>query len=92
MLVRKTAAFGWSIEHAVAWWDTSLFLTKWVHTLQVQEKTQPPDDEEKKILEQVKTVLGEMEHEYDVTPRMGSVLTKLADAYEKNLQEENARS
>lgn len=116
MLVRKTAAFGWSIEHAVAWWDTSLFLTKWVHTLQVQEKTQPPDAEEKKVLEQVKTILGEMEHEYDgegslaaavaracatylsdtwvwgVTPRMGSVLTKLADAYEKNLQEETARS
>ncbi|KAL1619228.1 hypothetical protein SLS54_006820 [Diplodia seriata] len=38
LLVRKTAAFGWSVEHAVAWWDAGLFLTKWVHGVQKMQK------------------------------------------------------
>ncbi|PNS14175.1 hypothetical protein CAC42_6688 [Sphaceloma murrayae] len=31
LLTQKTAALTWSIEHAIAGWDTVLLFTKWVH-------------------------------------------------------------
>ncbi|KAK0614822.1 Transcriptional regulator ADR1 [Lasiodiplodia hormozganensis] len=115
LLVRKTAAFGWSVEHAVAWWDASLFLSKWVHAAQQRERASAGlEEEERAILKDVKACLGELEVDFDaategaslaaavaracaaflsdtwvwgVTPRMGSVLMKLADAYEKDFKE-----
>ncbi|KAK6063712.1 hypothetical protein SCUP234_13293 [Seiridium cupressi] len=35
MLVRKTAAFRWGVEYAVAYWDSALFVTKWVHSIEM---------------------------------------------------------
>ncbi|KAF9636287.1 Zinc finger C2H2-type protein [Lasiodiplodia theobromae] len=115
LLVRKTAAFGWSVEHAVAWWDASLFLSKWVHAAQQRERASAGlEEEERTILKDVEACLGELEVDFDaaaegaslaaavaracaaflsdtwvwgVTPRMGSVLMKLADAYEKDFKE-----
>lgn len=64
LLVRKTAAFGWSIEIAVAWWDTALFLTKWVHAVQTGEGERV-GEEERRVLELVRTGLREMMVEED---------------------------
>ncbi|KAF2502680.1 hypothetical protein BU16DRAFT_16843 [Lophium mytilinum] len=64
MLVRKTAAFNWSVEHAVAGWDSALFLTKWIHTVEKSSAVQDPDEGERKILDQVKELLAEVESDY----------------------------
>lgn len=63
LLVRKTAAFGWSIEHAVAWWDMALFLTRWVHAVEMEEEELVSDGEgeEAKVLEGIRGTLREME-------------------------------
>ncbi|TKX18469.1 fungal specific transcription factor domain-containing protein 76 [Elsinoe australis] len=34
LLTQKTAALTWSIEHAIAGWDTVLLFTKWAHKLE----------------------------------------------------------
>ncbi|EKG10488.1 Zinc finger C2H2-type protein [Macrophomina phaseolina MS6] len=64
LLVRKTAAFGWSIEIAVAWWDTALFLTKWVHA--VQTAAGPESEDERRVLEMLRTYLKEISVEEEL--------------------------
>ncbi|KAH7082638.1 hypothetical protein BKA63DRAFT_598777 [Paraphoma chrysanthemicola] len=64
LLVRKTAAFSWSVEHACAAWDSALFLTKWLHTIDIESSIIPPTIEETEILTQLKTSLNEMDFPY----------------------------
>ncbi|KAF2459626.1 hypothetical protein BDY21DRAFT_420118 [Lineolata rhizophorae] len=64
LLVRKTAAFSWSIEHAVSAWDSALFLTKWVHTVERQGRARPPDPDEASILDQLRGLLAEVESDF----------------------------
>ncbi|VUC37789.1 unnamed protein product [Clonostachys rosea] len=107
MLVRKTAALRWSLEHAVAGWDCALFVTKWVHSVEIDALNGvPPDAEESRLLTSVREVLEEADYEalndtslaaglaktwsaflndvwvWGITPRMGSMLSQLATAYE----------
>lgn len=77
LLVRKTAAFSWSVEHAVAGWDAALFLTKWIHTVEVQTPTYPPDEEESQILEHLKELLTEVESDYDGTGSLAAAIAKV---------------
>ncbi|GKT76059.1 cytochrome p450 [Colletotrichum tofieldiae] len=58
MLVRKTAAFRWSVEHAVAAWDNVLFTTKWVHSVEIDAiKGTRLSIGELEILEKMKDIL-----------------------------------
>ncbi|KAF2176406.1 hypothetical protein K469DRAFT_678836 [Zopfia rhizophila CBS 207.26] len=77
LLVRKTAALSWSIEHAVAGWDAALFLTKWVHTVETQSTILPPDAEESFILEQLKELLTEVESDYDGTGSLAAAIAQV---------------
>ncbi|KAL1614309.1 hypothetical protein SLS54_009876 [Diplodia seriata] len=76
LLIKKTAALSWSVEHAVAAWDAVLFVSKWVHAVQMESATQPPDDEEDKILTQMKGLLDEMECEYNGSGSLAAAVTR----------------
>ncbi|KAF2267663.1 hypothetical protein CC78DRAFT_456731 [Lojkania enalia] len=65
LLLRKTAALGWSVEQAVGAWDAALLLTKWIHTIETEALVQPPDAAENCILEGLNNLLKEFESEYN---------------------------
>lgn len=76
LLIKKTAALSWSVEHAVAAWDSVLFVSKWVHALQLESATQPPDEEEEKVLVQLRELLDEMEYDYDENGSLAAAVTR----------------
>ncbi|KAF0319369.1 hypothetical protein GQ607_013337 [Colletotrichum asianum] len=64
MLMRKTAAFRWSIEHAVAAWDAGLFVTKWVHSVEIDAINGiEPTKAENELLTAMKGVLEEADYD-----------------------------
>ncbi|KAM0185130.1 hypothetical protein ACHAPI_012280 [Fusarium lateritium] len=66
MLIRKTAAFRWSVEHAVAGWESALLVTKWIHSAEMASLSGvQPNPEEQKLLTHVKEVLEEAECDLD---------------------------
>ncbi|KAF2099804.1 hypothetical protein NA57DRAFT_75310 [Rhizodiscina lignyota] len=71
-LVRKTAALTWSIEHAIAWWDTGLFFTRWVYStecLQRQNTVLHPDEDQA-----LRKIYNFMHSESDIEPEANSPL------------------
>ncbi|KAF4470599.1 cytochrome p450 [Fusarium albosuccineum] len=97
MLVRKTAAFRWGVEHAIAGWESEL---------DMQDMSQPSPAEQE-LLVLIREVLEEAEYDHSespslaagvartwgwflqdvwiwaITPKMGAALGLLADAYER---------
>ncbi|USP74120.1 hypothetical protein yc1106_01394 [Curvularia clavata] len=76
LLVRKSAALSWSLEHAVAGWDCALFLTKWVHTVECDSARIPLKEEEKHIFNQLKGHLQEMEVDVDPSKSLAATVAK----------------
>lgn len=76
MTTRKTAAFTWSIEHAVASWECNLFLSKWVHTVEIQERDVPLSQEEKALLETLKEALQDADSPYDDQISLAAQVTR----------------
>ncbi|KAF2027349.1 hypothetical protein EK21DRAFT_114975 [Setomelanomma holmii] len=76
LLVRKTAAFSWSVEHAAAAWDTALFLTKWLHTLDIESSMIPPTVEEEAILSQMKNSLSEVDYPYSEGTSLAAAISR----------------
>ncbi|KAK5094653.1 hypothetical protein LTS08_008509 [Lithohypha guttulata] len=95
LFVRKTAALTWSIEHALAGWDSE----------RLDKKGAPITDHEREVLDKVRSLVEEEDYDgsdillasnlarlwacfYDdtwvwgVTPRIGWVLRELGNAYE----------
>ncbi|EEU41998.1 uncharacterized protein NECHADRAFT_86139 [Fusarium vanettenii 77-13-4] len=72
MLVRKTAAFRWGVEHAIAGWESALLVTKWVHSVEIDSLCGlQPTPEEDKLFAIIREVLEEAEYD-------GSESTSLA--------------
>ncbi|KAH0169772.1 hypothetical protein KCU67_g2922, partial [Aureobasidium melanogenum] len=65
LLVRKTAALTWSLEHPIAAWDCALFATKWVHTLEISQLVTPPNQDELMIVSNFRNLLAEADSEYN---------------------------
>ncbi|CVK96638.1 uncharacterized protein FMAN_10968 [Fusarium mangiferae] len=66
MLVRKTAAFRWSVEHAISGWESALVVTKWVHAVEMMSSNGVQlGPEEQKLLTLVREVLEEAECELE---------------------------
>ena len=65
LLVRKTAALSWSVEHAVAAWDCALFVTKWIHAMEMQQLEVPPNDDEMRNLVNFRELLAEVDSGYN---------------------------
>ncbi|KAH7050027.1 hypothetical protein B0J12DRAFT_600002 [Macrophomina phaseolina] len=76
LLIKKTAALSWSVEHAVAAWDSVLFVSKWVHALQLESATRPPDEEENSIIMQLRELLDEMEYDYEENGSLAAAVTR----------------
>jgi hypothetical protein len=99
LLVRKTAALSWSVEHAVAAWDCgetsrtscitinsirvadfvllALFVTKWIHAMELQQQEHPPNDEETKNLANFRELLNEVDSEYDGKGSLAAEITRV---------------
>ncbi|OQV07302.1 hypothetical protein CLAIMM_11757 [Cladophialophora immunda] len=56
----KTAALTWWVDHALAGWDTGLFVTRWIHAIEQEElHNRPVDDLEKKTMQEVQRLIEE---------------------------------
>ena len=78
MLVKKTAALSWSIEHAIAGWDCALFFTKWIHAMEKMQCHQRElDESEKKNVQNVYELLNETGTEFNQTTSLAAELTRL---------------
>jgi hypothetical protein len=76
MLTRKTAAFTWSVEHAVASWECNLFLGKWIHDVETQEKDVPLNQQEISIFESLKEALQDAECSYNPQISLAAQVTR----------------
>jgi hypothetical protein len=65
LLVRKTAALTWSLEHPIAGWDCALLATKWVHTLEMSQLDNPPTQDELMVISNFRDLLSEADSDYD---------------------------
>jgi hypothetical protein len=65
ILVQKTAALSWSIEHAVAGWDCALFAVKWIHAVEMEHEETPPNEDELIILNNFRELLAEVDGGYN---------------------------
>jgi len=79
VLVRKTAALSWSIEHAIAFWDCALFFTKWVYSMErIQQACISellPDELEN--LHNVRSALSEFDTSLDTDMPLAAEVTRL---------------
>ncbi|KAJ3519818.1 hypothetical protein NM208_g13973 [Fusarium decemcellulare] len=73
MLVRKTAAFRWGVEHAIAGWESALLVTKWIHSveLDMQDMSQPTPAEQE-LLVLIREVLEEAEYDHSESPSLAA--------------------
>ncbi|KAK6199108.1 hypothetical protein LQW54_010090 [Pestalotiopsis sp. IQ-011] len=71
MIIRKTAAFRWSFEQGAAYWDITLFVTRWVHLLEMDElRGIELNPDEKQLM----TTLRDLLQEVDYDPGSGESL------------------
>jgi hypothetical protein len=64
MFVRKTAAFRWGVEHAVAAWDSAIFITRWIHSVEIDAiNDKEPHPEEQELLTSMKKLLEEADYD-----------------------------
>ncbi|RDL40262.1 uncharacterized protein BP5553_00241 [Venustampulla echinocandica] len=77
LLVMKTAAFKWSIDHAIADWNCALFVTRWIHKLECQQHSHPLDLEERQILEDVIDLLSSADISFDGSTSLAAKVIRL---------------
>jgi len=67
LLVKRTAALTWSVEHAIAAWDCALFVTKWIHGIETYQSTPggPLEEGETENLTNFRTLLSEVDGDYE---------------------------
>ncbi|KAK1723115.1 uncharacterized protein BDZ83DRAFT_702705 [Colletotrichum acutatum] len=82
MLIRKTAAFRWSVEHAVAAWDNVLFTTKWAHAIELDRRRGiEPSASELDLLMKIKDVLEESDYDTDESASLAAGLAKTCSLF-----------
>ncbi|KAH7124575.1 hypothetical protein EDB81DRAFT_951610 [Dactylonectria macrodidyma] len=66
MLIRKTAAFRWSVEQAISGWDSALFVTKWIHSVEIDKLNGIPATEAEEVfLANIRDILEEADYDLD---------------------------
>ncbi|CAG8909741.1 unnamed protein product [Penicillium egyptiacum] len=80
-LVSKTAAFSWSLEQAVAGWDSALLLTKWIYSMEVDAAGQQPSTEELQLVDDLRSLLAEMQYEHELDNEVYPLAALLARAW-----------
>ncbi|KAK1623736.1 hypothetical protein BDP81DRAFT_358550 [Colletotrichum phormii] len=82
MLIRKTAAFRWSVEHAVAAWDNVLFTTKWAHTIELDMRRGiEPSAAEVDLLMKIKDILEEADYDANESASIAAGLAKTCSLF-----------
>ncbi|KAH8587007.1 hypothetical protein B0O99DRAFT_747902 [Bisporella sp. PMI_857] len=74
LLVRRTAALTWSVEHAIAAWDCALFVTKWIHGIETNQSTPrgAPDIAEAENIAKFRELLLDAESDYERTESLAA--------------------
>ncbi|KPI35705.1 uncharacterized protein AB675_1235 [Cyphellophora attinorum] len=77
-LLRKTAALTWSVEHALAGWDSALLVTKWVYAMEVlQAAGSMITADEQQVLSDVHSLLDEVEPFREQGVSAASILSRV---------------
>ncbi|CAK7237184.1 hypothetical protein SEUCBS140593_009872 [Sporothrix eucalyptigena] len=76
LLVRKTAAFSWSIETAISAWGSSVVLCKWIYCIETLQPQKHPTELEFRIMDQVKTAIEDMDGEYEEGHSLAAALIR----------------
>ncbi|KPM40143.1 Maleylacetate reductase [Neonectria ditissima] len=77
MLIRKTAAFRWSVEHAIAGWDCALIVTKWVHSVEIDRLNAiEPSPAESEFLVSMNSVLEEADYDFSESKSLAAGLAR----------------
>ncbi|KAM5354806.1 hypothetical protein ACJ41O_001452 [Fusarium nematophilum] len=77
MLVRKTAAFRWGVENAIAGWESALLVTKWVHSVEIGGLNETlPSPEELEVLALIRDVLEAAECDLSQSVSLAAALAK----------------
>ncbi|KAI9148992.1 Early growth response protein 3 [Paramyrothecium foliicola] len=78
LLIQKTAAFKWSVEHAIAGWDAALLVTKWVFTIEcVQNAGGLTTSEEAQVLKDVRELLGNFDFDRSLVRPLAADLARM---------------
>ncbi|KAF3400554.1 Transcriptional regulator ADR1 [Talaromyces pinophilus] len=77
----KETTLGRSVEHALAIWDTALFYTKWVHTMETQQAYVQPENKERQNLERLSEVLRQVDERRGENQSMAAGLARLFAEY-----------
>ncbi|KAK9463922.1 uncharacterized protein V1516DRAFT_662042 [Lipomyces oligophaga] len=82
-MIKRLAPVYWNVEHALCGWDSNLFLSRWLHEIEIQIVTQSydPTPSELSILQRVQKLL-----------RHANILKDDAGAQEENLNESEFHS
>ncbi|KAF4834368.1 hypothetical protein CGCTS75_v003063 [Colletotrichum tropicale] len=77
LLVRKTAAFRWSVEHAVAGWSSAILVSKWVYSIEIGVFAGiQPTAAESKLLTTIREALEEAECELSEASCLSAAVAK----------------
>ncbi|KAF5492252.1 hypothetical protein CGCS363_v010334 [Colletotrichum siamense] len=77
LLVRKTAAFRWSVEHAVAGWSSAILVSKWVYSIEIGVFAGiQPTAAESKLLTIIREALEEAECELSEASCLSAAVAK----------------
>ncbi|KAE9371702.1 hypothetical protein N431DRAFT_377638 [Stipitochalara longipes BDJ] len=76
ILTKKTAAFTWSIEHAISGWECALYFTKWIHVIETQTHGVPLNPQEQEIIDNVRNILFDVDGEWDGTRPMAPAICR----------------
>ncbi|EEA28750.1 hypothetical protein TMatcc_002898 [Talaromyces marneffei ATCC 18224] len=80
-LSEKETTLGRSVEHALAMWDTALFYTKWVHTMETQQAYVQAGYEERQNLENLLEILRHNDVHRGEKQSMAAGLARLFAGY-----------
>jgi len=66
-LTAKTAALNWSVEHVLCGFDCALLLALWLYRIEQELESNPPDEDERSLLNSMRELLEEVDREYDAS-------------------------
>ncbi|KAK6064492.1 3-hydroxyisobutyrate dehydrogenase [Seiridium cupressi] len=65
LLVRKTAAFVWSVEYAISSWGCAILLCQWINSIETQKLRGSWTEAEAHLIEQIQAALEDIGSDYE---------------------------
>ncbi|EXJ73911.1 uncharacterized protein A1O5_02205 [Cladophialophora psammophila CBS 110553] len=77
LLTLKTAALTWWVDHAIAGWDTALFVTRWIHAIEQAELSHDfVNDSERQTIKMVHRLMTEAQIRFTSTESLAAAVTR----------------